>query len=170
MEDILLGWLCGLFLASLAARHTSRLTSVWNRFSYARQIGLAVAGGIVLILIFELIDGWRMDEAPRALIGNAGFLAGIAIARPLEVRTVNFDPRSAGPAAKFLRYLLLMALLLVVLLAPEELFVLGEGKLSLLGCLEQYFRYAAAGFAGIYLAPLLFTRMKLAGTLAADTN
>jgi membrane-associated phospholipid phosphatase len=169
-EDVLLGWLCGLSLASLAARHTSRLTSLWNSLSYAFQIGLAVAGGFALILIFELLNGWRMDEASRVLIGNAGFLAAIAIARPLEVRMVNFDPRSAPLAAKLLRYLLTVALLLVVLIAPEGLFALVGGKLSPLGYLVQYLRYAAAGVAGIYLAPLLFTKMKLAGTLPIETK
>jgi membrane-associated phospholipid phosphatase len=170
VEDILLGWLCGLSLAALAVRFAESLTSFWRSFSHTQQIALAVAGGLALILIFQLINGWQLDEAPRALIGYAGFLAGIAIACPLEARTVRFDPRSSGPAAKLLRLALSAALIFAVLLASEAIFPLIGGRLSLAGFCVQYLRYVAVGVTVVYLAPLLFTRLRLAGTLPAETS
>lgn len=169
VEDILLGWFCGLSLAALAVRFTDSLTSFWRSFSYARQIALAVAGGLALILIFQFINGWQFNNAPRDLIGYAGFLAGIAIARPLEARTVRFDPRSASPVAKLLRLAISAALIFALLLAPEPLFPLIGGKLSLAGFCVQYLRYVAVGVTVIYLAPLVFTHLKLAARLPAES-
>jgi membrane-associated phospholipid phosphatase len=162
VEDVLLGWLCGLSLAALAVCFTESLTSIWRNFSYAQQIAFAVSGGLLLILLFQWINGWQLNEAPRTLISYAGFLAGIAIANPLEARAVRFDPRSASPVAKLLRLLLTVVLALAVLLAPEALFPLIGGKLSLAGYCVEYLRYTAVGVTAIYIAPLLFTRLKLA--------
>lgn len=164
VEDVLLGWLFGFSFAAVAIRFAESLTSFWRRFSYAQQIALVVGGGLVLILIFQGLNGWQFNQAPRDLIGYAGFLAGIAIACPLEARTVRFDPRSAGPVAKLLRFALTLVLMFAVLLAPEALFPLIGGKLSLAGFCAQYLRYVAAGVTAFYLAPQLFTRLKLAAT------
>jgi membrane-associated phospholipid phosphatase len=165
VEDVLLGWLFGFSLAALAVRFTGSLTSFWRSFSFAQQIALAVSGGLALILIFQFINGWQFNN----LIGYAGFLAGIAIACPLEARTIRFDPRSAGPIAKLLRLVLTFVLMFAVLFAPEPLFPLIGGKLSLAGFCVQYLRYVAVGVTVIYLAPLLFTRLKLAARLPGES-
>lgn len=170
VEDILLGWLFGFSLAAIAIAYGEPLARLWHRFSYAQQIALAVAAGLVFIVVFQSMNGWQLDNAPRALIGNAGFLAGNAIAVPLEARFVRFNPRSGSALARILRLALAFAVMLVFWLAPEAVFPLVGGKFSLAGYSVQYLRYAASGVAVIYLAPLLFLRLKLAEALPAEQH
>jgi membrane-associated phospholipid phosphatase len=167
VEDVLLGWAFGLSIALVAAKYTGWLSSVWNKFSYGQQIGITAAVSLALFLLSMLINGWRIDAQPRDLLGFAGFLTGIVIARPLELRKVNFDPRSSNAIKKVLRYVLSMGMVLFVLLFFDRVFGAMADKVSLLGYLLQYVRYALAGIAGIFLAPLIFTRLKLAETLPA---
>lgn len=169
VEDVLLGWLCGILLAIFAIRFIDRLTSFWRSFRYAQQIALAIAGGFVLILFFQWVNGWQLNAACRTIVGYAGFLAGIAIACPLETRLVRFDPRSAGAAAKILRFALTLGLMFAVLLVPELGFPLAGGKLSLAGFCVEYLRYVAVGVTVMYVAPMLFTRLRLAKRLPGES-
>jgi len=157
VEDVLLGWAFGLSIALVAAKYTGWLSSVWNKFSYGQQIGITAAVSLALFLLSMLINGWRIDAQPRDLLGFAGFLTG----------KVNFDPRSSNAIKKVLRYVLSMGMVLFVLLFFDRVFGAMADKVSLLGYLLQYVRYALAGIAGIFLAPLIFTRLKLAETLPA---
>ena len=95
VEDVLLGWAFGLSIALVAAKYTGWLSSAWNKLSYGQQIAVTAAACLALFLLSMLINGWRIDAQPLALLGFAGFLTGIVIARPLELRKVNFDPRSS---------------------------------------------------------------------------
>jgi membrane-associated phospholipid phosphatase len=165
-EDVLLGWAIGFSVALPAIKYTDRISSVWNKFSYWEQIGITAAASLALFLLSMLINGWHMDAQPRDVLGLAGFLTGLVIARPLELRKVNFDPRSSNAAKRILRYLLSMGMVLFVLLFFDKVFGAMADKVSLLGYLLQYVRYALAGIAGIFLAPLLFTKLKLAQTIA----
>jgi hypothetical protein len=103
-------------------------------------------------------------------LGFAGFLTGIVIARPLELRKVNFDPRSSNAAKKISRYLLSMGIVLFVLLFLDRVFGTIAGKASPLGYMLQYLRYALTGIAGIFLAPLVFTKLKLAERYPAGAD
>jgi hypothetical protein len=55
-----------------------------------------------------------------------------------------------------------VAIVIGTLVALDELFAVISDDNSLLGYLLRYLRYTAAGFAGIYLAPLLFVKVGLA--------
>jgi hypothetical protein len=111
-----------------------------------------------------------MDGQPCALLGYAGFLTGIVIARPLELRTVNFDPRSSSVAIKLLRYVLSIGMVISVLLIFDKVLGAMADKFDMLGYALQYLRYAVAGIVGIFLAPLIFSKMKLAETQPAGMD
>lgn len=119
---------------------------------------------MILWLATIAINGWRIDGQPRAFLGYAGFLTGIVIGRPIELSTVDFDPRSSKPLAKMLRFAMSVAMVLVALLVLDKVFRAIAGDFSVLGYMLQYIRYTIAGVISIFVAPLLFTKLRLAET------
>ncbi len=167
LEDILLGWLIGVSLALLLIRSGAAVGGLWQRRSHAEQIALVVGFSAALWLLTVAAGGWRIDDQPLAFIGYSGFLTGIVIAHPLEIRTVDFDPRSASPSRKLLRYALSVAMVIGTLYLLDELFALLADDWSLLGHVLQYARYMTAGIVAMWIAPLTFTRLGLADRRAA---
>ena len=98
----------------------------------------------------------------REMTVCCGSLTGIVIAYPLELRIVNFDPRSGGPAHKLFRYALSIGIMIAILLALHPAFIPFAGTSPIARSALDYLRYAAADFAGMFLAPFLFCKMKLA--------
>jgi membrane-associated phospholipid phosphatase len=158
-EDVLIGWAIGVPLALLSIRYAEALAATWNRLSYIQQIACTLAASLALWLFAVLLNGQRIAGQPRAFLGYAGFLTGIVLAHPLELRQVNFDPRSSSLLAKILRYLLSVAMVIFTLLLLEKAFGSLADRASLLGNLLEYLRFTATGFVAIFLAPLLFIRI-----------
>jgi hypothetical protein len=162
--DILIGWPIGLLIGLVAIKYTDQISDGWNKLSYRRRAAIAVAGSLILWLGTIAINGWRIDSQPRQFLGYAGFLTGIVLGYPLELGIVDFDPKSSGPLAKVLRFAITMAVALVSLLVLEKLFRAIALDYSIFGYLLQYIRYAVAGVASIFVAPLFFTKIGLAET------
>ena len=158
-EDILLGWAFGLTMALASIRYGDPIATAWGRLSSMQQATAAIAGSLVLWLLAVLINGGQIAGQPRNVLSYAGFLTGIAIAQPLEMRKVNFDPRSSGVLTKMLRYLLSLGLIIVTLLILGAIFGMVRDRSSMLWNLFEYLRMTAAGFVAIFVAPLLFTRV-----------
>ena len=169
-EDVLLGWVLGLGCSVVAARHFDVFCERWNRLSPQFQVGIAVAASLALWLLALALNGGRPAGEPTTILGNAGFLTGIVIARPLEMRFVSFDPRSSTVAAKILRFLLTCLLVLSTLIALNLVFRDLSARDPWFGLILQYVRFTAAGVVNIFLAPLLFTRMGLAKLAPAQKN
>lgn len=163
-EDVLIGLVIGLSVALLWIRYAEAISAAWSLLSYTLQIAAAVAASLALWLLTVAVNGWRIAGEPQEALVSAGFLTGIVIARPLELRMVNFDPRSSNAAAKILRYLLSIAMLIATLLFLDKFFAVIALKSSPLGYFLEYVRYSAAGIVIIFLAPLLFTRIGLAAS------
>ena len=170
VEDVLLGWALGLGCALVAIRYASAISEKWGRVSYPSQIGTVVAFSLALWLLSVAVNSGSVLGQPVQILENAGLLTGVLVARPLELRLVNFDPQSSALLTKAVRFVL------TLLLAggTSLLFSEGIGAVSdmptLLGFLLQYLRFTAEGFAVICLAPLLFTRMGLADSAAARAD
>jgi membrane-associated phospholipid phosphatase len=158
-EDILLGWALGLAAALLAIRYAEAIPTAWGRLTHGRQIGVAVAASLALWLLAVLLNGGRSEGQPRDFLCYGGFLTGIVLARPLELKLVNFDPRSSTAFVKILRYLLSAGMIACTLLLLGWLSAMLTDSAALLGSLLEYLRFTAAGFVTIFLAPLLFTRI-----------
>lgn len=165
VEDILLGWAVGLGVALFALRYDERIAGIWMRLGYAQQIGVTVAASLVLWAVTFALNGWTIDGEPRAFLGYAGTITGIVIARPLELRFVNFDPKSMSVPVKVLRYVLAVALSLLVLEGLGKFFAAITPNYSVAGYVLQYLRYIGVGVVSLFVAPWIFTRIGLAKTV-----
>jgi len=167
--DIIIGWVIGLLVALVAIKRADRISEGWDKLSYKYQVAIAVASSLILWLATIAINGWRIDGQPRAFLGYAGFLTGIVIGRPIELSTVNFDPRSSTLPAKILRFAISVAIVLVSLVLLDKVFRAIADDFSVLGYLLQYIRYVIAGVINIFVAPLFFTKLGLAETSTFET-
>jgi membrane-associated phospholipid phosphatase len=162
VEDVLLGWAIGLPVGLIASRYSDRLANLWRKVPYGLQIAITVAGSAAVWPLTYALNGWHIDGQVREMTIYCGWLTGIVIACPLELRIVNFDPRSAGPAAKFLRYILSTGIMIAVLLGLNAAFAPIAGNMSIIGSALDYLRYTATSVAGMFFAPFIFCKMKLA--------
>lgn len=161
LEDILIGWPIGLGIAVAAVRYADEIAAWWSRVPLRGQAATCVAATVVLWAGTVALNGGHIDGQPRAFLGYAGLLTGILLAQPLELRRVNFDPASSGWLAKVLRYALTISLVLATLGALKAAFAAAAPEFSLAGYVLQYTRYTIAGVAGIYVAPWLFTKIRI---------
>ena len=161
VEDVLLGWTIGLAVALLAIRYTAKLASLWAQRSYPIQIAIAVAASLLVWLLAVALNG-RIDSQARELTAYCGLFTGIVVAFPLELRCVNFDPRSSGPTAKILRIAVSGVIMAIVLFGLKIAFARISASESVLGCTLEYLRYVAAEVAAIFAAPAIFCKIKLA--------
>ncbi len=170
VEDVLLGWAFGLACALVAIKYLPAFCSAWNRLAYSQQIGIAVATSLVFWFVGLALNGGHSAGGPGELLPDAGFLTGIVIARPLEMRIVNFDPLSSPAAAKILRFFLTVALVLCTPILLNLAFAGISVRFAALGLLLPYVSFTAAGVVNIFIAPLLFTRLGLAKTMPSHGN
>lgn len=162
VEDVFLGWAFGLALALVAIRYDESIASLWRKRSYGVQIAVAVASSLALWLLVVALNKGHIDSQVREVTIYCGFLTGIVIAVPLELRLVNFNPRSSGVGAKILRFALSIGLMAIFLYGFNAPFAYLAGDSSTVGCVLEYFRYMMAMIAGLFLAPVLFCKLKLA--------
>lgn len=162
LEDVVAGWLLGVLFVLVLLRYAQPLGRLWNARSYTQQIVIVVVSSIMMWVLTLAVNGGGIHEQPLAFLAYSGFLTGIVIAHPLELDRVNFDPRSSTVLRKAVRFLLTIALVLASLLLFDELFGKFSDDVSPLGHLLHYIRYAIAGTVGMFFAPLLFTKLRLA--------
>lgn len=165
LEDVLSGWAVGLVVALIAVFRGEQINSAWNRLSFGGQIAFAVAASGALWFYTVAINGWHIDGQPRAFLAYAGSLTGVFIARPLELRFVDFDPRSSSIAAKLVRFILTVAASILTLQLLGAGFAKLAANFTLPGYGLQYVRYATGSIVSLFVAPLVFTRLGLAKSL-----
>lgn len=158
-EDVLLGWMFGLAVALLSMRYGEALAAAWKRLNCALQVAIIVPASLAFWLLIVHLNGGSTTGQPYAFLCYGGFLTGLVFARPLELKMVNFDPRSSSVPVKALRYLFSVGLLVLTLFIFDRGFSLITERYTLLWNLLEYLRFAAAGFVAFFLAPLLFTRI-----------
>ncbi len=161
VEDVLLGWALGLPFGLVAIRYTEHLASRWREVPYGFQIAITVVGCAAVWLLAAALNRWQIDSQVREVTKYCGWLTGIVIGCPLELRIVNFDPRSGRPAAKLLRYLLSIGIMMAVSFVLDSAFA-PIGNASIIASALDYLRLIAASFAGMFFAPFIFCKLKLA--------
>ena len=169
LEDVLLGWLIGFLLILFLLKRADAIGRLWNARSYAQQVLIAVVSSLALWLMTLALNGGSIDQQPVTFMGYAGFLTGIVIAYPLEVRWVNFDPRSSSAACKALRYVLSVGLVIATISGLDVMFAQLSDDATATGHLLRYLRYVAAGTVGMLVAPMVFTKLGLAEPHANGT-
>jgi membrane-associated phospholipid phosphatase len=162
LEDVLSGWVVGLAVALVAVFWGERINAAWNKLSFGGQIAFAVAASGALWYFTVAINGWHIDGQPRAFLAYAGSLTGIFIARPLELRFVDFDPRSSSIAAKLARFIFTVAAAILTLQLLGAGFAKIAGNFTLPGYALDYVRYATGSIVSLFVAPLIFTKFGLA--------
>jgi membrane-associated phospholipid phosphatase len=168
VEDVLLGWAIGLLFGLIASRYTDRLEHLWSEFPHGLQIAITIAGSAVVWLLTLALNGGHIDSQVREITIYCGWLTGVVITCPLELRIVNFDPRSGRLAAKLLRYLLSIGIMMAVALVLNAAFAPIAVNTSILGSALDYLRMAAVSFAGMFFAPFIFCKFKLAAARPAS--
>jgi membrane-associated phospholipid phosphatase len=162
VEDILLGWAIGLAVALAANKYLERMEQFWSRLHYKHQIAAVILCSLLVCAASVLLNELHVDNQQRAFASYAGFLSGVLVAYPLEVKFVNFNPKSSHWSLKGARYLVSVALIITALYLMGK----GFGKLThdttLVGFGVEYIRYAVAGFVSMLAAPFLFTFIGLA--------
>ncbi|WP_417463307.1 phosphatase PAP2 family protein [Kordiimonas sp.] len=158
VEDILLGWLSGGMLAFICACYAAQIGQVWERQRPEAQVGLLVFAS----LLVWIVGGDSLNQPPTPVIGILGFLTAIVLVEPMERRYVGFEAHSGVAFQRVLRHLVTLACVVLTLALLGWLSDLAVERASLLGHLAKYGRYAAAGAAGLLLAPLIFVKLGLA--------
>lgn len=162
VEDVLSGWALGLALAWLAVRRGPTIEARWGRLGDGTRLLLLLGASGALWLATFAAGPWSAADPPSAFVGYAGLLTGILAAGPLEARHVDFDPRGGGAWRTAARYALCVALVIGTLGLLGRAFAAAAAPGSPAGALLRYVRYAAAGFAGLYVAPRWFVAFGLA--------
>jgi membrane-associated phospholipid phosphatase len=165
VEDVVAGWAVGLAIALAALRFGDRAAAALKRLSPLALFAIVVGASALLWLATRSLYAARAQGPPLAFLSYTGFLAGIALAYPLESRWVGFDPTSSRRATKLLRYALSVSLVLGTSLLLDAAFARVAPDASALGNVLRFLRYAATSVAGFLLAPFLFVKLGLAVTL-----
>ncbi len=168
VEDVLLGWAIGLPIGLVAIRYAGSLANLWNGIPHGLQIVITVAGSAAAWLLAVALNGWRIDSQVLEVTKYFGWLTGIVIGCPLELRIVNFDPRRGLLAAKLLRYFLSICIMMAIALVLDAAFTPLAADGSIIGSVLEYLRLAAASFAGMFFAPFIFCKLKLASARSAS--
>jgi len=169
-EDILLGWALGLAVALVSLRYAEAIAARWNRLRYGLRIAIIVPASLALWLLVVHLNGGSAAGQPYSYLCYGGFLTGIVLARPLELKKVNFDPRSSTVLLKIMRFGLSVGLLILTLFCLSKASGICADHASMLWNLLEYIRFTAAGFVTFFLAPLLFSRIGWANTMATGTD
>jgi membrane-associated phospholipid phosphatase len=164
VEDIALGWVVGLGVGLLALRYADDVGAHWNRIPYSLRIGAVVTTSLALWLVSAGLNSGPIDDPPRAFMGYAGTFTGIVIAQPLELKFVDFDPRSSSFSLRLLRFAFAVVAALLTLQGLALVFGKLADNYSLVGQLLQYLRYTVTAVISIFVVPLILTRIGLAGT------
>lgn len=161
LEDILIGWAIGLAIAIFALRTAGPIAAAWARLPYGAQAAALVVASFLVWLATLAASDWRVGDQPRAVLAYLGLLAGVVLARPIELKLLNFDPRSGGWLAKLARYALSLGITIASLALLEMLFDALADRFSIAGYVLQYVRYVFAGVIAIFVCPLICSGLKL---------
>lgn len=159
-EDVVLGWCLGVPIALLAWRFGNAIGSAWTGLSLRRR-GLILVGCSAFIWL-TTSPLYESNARPVPFVSYLGFLTGVLLTHPLEMKWLDFDPRSSSPLFKALRVVATVAAVFATLALLDIAFARIAPETSALGSALRYVRYATAGLSGMLLAPWLCARLGLA--------
>lgn len=156
-QDVIGGWLVGLVLLLVYIWAEEPVTTWIAGQRSAVQVALAIGGPVVLIFLHPAdTEGFYPTE--RAIIPMAA-MVGFGLGLIMERAWVRFTVEGAW-WRRILRFLLGLALVAVLYLGSRVL--IPEGLAHGLESLLRFVRYALVGWAGSFLAPWLFVKLRLA--------
>jgi membrane-associated phospholipid phosphatase len=167
-EDILLGWPVGIAFAVVALRLGGAVGDVWFQLSTPKRCLIAVSFSASVVAGSSLLYSGASHGQPLPFVSYLGLLSGLSVAYPLEIKWVNFNPRSSSPLLKMARVALGVALVMGNLLVLDLFFAKIATDGSVLGNALRYLRYSTAGLVGMLAAPYLYMRLGWAEAAQQD--
>jgi len=176
-HDVILGWLIGLVVLVIFIWVEKPVAAWWNRQNLSSQISLGFALSMLVILLGVAVR-WIISGSPdpeswasfavearglRFFLTDAGTLFGAVSGMALMQRYANFRIDGAW-WQRLLRYVLALVGVLVLYLGLDLLFSMVAVDETLAGYVLRYIRYGLVTFWAIFLAPLVFIKIKLAKT------
>lgn len=175
LQDVLVGWVVGLIILIVFTRSEQPVSTWWSRLSLGSQVGLGfvISLGIIALgaLVLGVISGspdpasWAEYAVDARSITNyftlAGVLFGAASGAALMQRYAPFRVEGT-PGQKAARFLIGVLGVLVLYLGLDILFAAIAADESAVGLFLRYIRYASVSLWGIFAAPWLFLRLRLA--------
>ena len=159
VEDILLGWPIGIAFALVARRLGGAVGNAWFQLSTPKQCLIAASLSACVVAGSSLLYSDASHGQPLPFVSYLGLLSGLSVAYPLEMRWINFNPRSSSPLIKMARVGLGVALVMGTLLVLDLIFAKISTDGSALGNALRYLRYSTAGLVGMLGAPYLYMRL-----------
>ncbi len=174
-QDVLFGWLIGAMIIYLFRKWEQKVIDFLQQYSMGRQIliifsaslGMLLIGNLVVLVIANSPDpqSWTSFSAEARTAAHyytvSGALFGAATGYLLMLKHAPF--KTEGTVVQKLgRYLIGIVGVVIVWMGLDILFSTIAADESTLSYLLRYVRYAATTFWAIYVAPLVFIRLKLA--------
>lgn len=166
-EDIAIGWLLGGGIALLSAYKLNDLWARWLSLNPFLQAMLVLFTSGLVWYATLVLTGRSPAELPTEFVSVLGFLSGVLVAAPIELRRVNYDIQGRALIPATIRFALMLFILVLTLLATElPALLMGEPS----GVVESVWRYISYGLVaavGVLFVPWIFIRFKLA-TIGPD--
>jgi hypothetical protein len=174
-QDVLGGWLLGLLILFLFLKYENRFLGWWRQKNAKAKILLGFLFSAIIILIGQLVlalIAGSPDPAEWASYSTqardmehyvtlGGFLFGAIVGVVLKDKYAPFK-MDGSALQKVGRYVLGMAGLFALYLGLDVLFALLAPDDSLVGYILRYIRYASVSLWGMFGAPWVFVKLKLA--------
>ncbi len=179
ISDVIVGWLIGLLLLWLVARFEKPVVQWWIQRHVGTQVLLSACISFVIIILGIIwrstFTGWQPQAAwltniaanfPAATINPAPFSGsftlaglwfGILVGASLMQKEGGHQP-PRSPGRKIAAYLIGLTGVLILWYGLGMIFPRSE---DLISYLLRFIRYSLAGLWIVFLAPLVFRRMKI---------
>ena len=174
-QDVLGGWLLGFVMLVLFIKVESRFLAWWKQKAGGMQIllGFLVSAAVILIGLLVLYSissspdtsAWAVYSTEAREISHyitlGGFLFGAVAGVVLKKKYAPFK-MDGTLLQKIGRYLVGITGLFALYLGLDVLFALLAPDASSAGYILRYIRYASVAFWGMFGAPWVFLKLKLA--------
>ena len=155
VEDIAIGWAVGLAIAWFAFRAGDQVSRTWQTLGEVQGVALICVTTAVIWAGTLIATSGQIAGQPNAFLSYLGFLAGLAIAVPLESRLVGFDLAGENWLERLTRCFLCLLCVGLALSLLDIGFAQLAGDETLAGDILRFIRYTLASVAGFFVAPLL---------------
>jgi len=163
IEDILLGWCIGAVLAYWAVSHIDNAWKRWCQVALRLKLLLILGLSAAVWGTTLLVTQRSIAVQPIEFVSVLGFLSGVAIAVPIEERSIAFLGGDGALGARLARCVLMIAILAGAYVSLSIIMDQMVSANAMTATLTRYVGFAALAAVGMLAAPWLFTRFKLAG-------
>jgi len=126
-----------------------------------KQTSFTVLASMALWVVTFYINGGDISSQPLPFVGYLGFLLGVLLGFHLEQKFLGFNPKSKHFGIRLVRWGVTIGLVMIPVIFLDETFKTSWSTPTYLSHLFQYLGYTLSGLLGIFIAPLIFIKLKL---------